>query len=91
VRKYLEIGAGFMLLAIGLIGGLIPILQGWPFGIAGLVILARHFHWAKRTLEWAKAKWDKVRGKKAEEADPAAPCDPAAPPASESATMKKPL
>ncbi len=68
MRKYLEITAGFILLIVGAIGGLIPVLQGWPFGIAGLVILARHFDWAKRTLAWARERWDRIRGKKNETA-----------------------
>jgi hypothetical protein len=46
---------------IGLIGGLIPVLQGWMFGVPGLIILARHFAWAKRLLEWVKSKWEKAR------------------------------
>lgn len=51
-----------MLVIIGLIGGLIPVLQGWMFGVPGLIILARHFNWARRLLEWVKAKWEKARG-----------------------------
>ena len=45
-----------MLLIIGLIGGLIPIFQGWVFGIPGLIILANYFPPAKRILDWAKKK-----------------------------------
>jgi len=39
-----------------LIGGLIPIFQGWVFGIPGLIILADYFPPIKRILDWAKKK-----------------------------------
>jgi hypothetical protein len=41
---------------LGLIGGLIPILQGWMFGIPGLLILSEYFPPVKRLVDWAKAK-----------------------------------
>jgi uncharacterized membrane protein YbaN (DUF454 family) len=53
----IRIFVGFLLLAIGAIGGLIPIFQGWVFGLAGLAILAREFHWARRLLDWARGRW----------------------------------
>lgn len=55
-----------MLVIIGLIGGLIPVLQGWMFGVPGLILLARHFEWARRILDWAKRKWEGARGAAAE-------------------------
>jgi sulfite exporter TauE/SafE len=58
LRKIAEITLGIILVIIGLIGGLIPVLQGWMFGIPGLILLAKHFKWAKSILEWAKKKWD---------------------------------
>jgi hypothetical protein len=39
-----------------MIGGLIPIFQGWIFGIPGLIILADYFPPIKRLLNWAKKK-----------------------------------
>ena len=56
LRKTLEITAGIILVILGLIGGLIPVIQGWVFGIPGLLLLARHFKWARRILDWAKSK-----------------------------------
>jgi sulfite exporter TauE/SafE len=58
LRKIAEITLGIILVIVGLIGGLIPVLQGWMFGIPGLILLAKHFKWAKGILEWAKKKWD---------------------------------
>jgi hypothetical protein len=61
LRKYLEITAGVILVIIGLIGGLIPVLQGWMFGIPGLLLLAKHFRWARRLVDWAKQKFEGAR------------------------------
>ena len=57
MRHTLRITLGFLLVIIGLIGGLIPIFQGWVFGIPGLVILADYFPPVKRILDWAKSKY----------------------------------
>ncbi|MBC8312219.1 MAG: hypothetical protein H8E72_07920 [Candidatus Marinimicrobia bacterium] len=56
IRKTFKISLGIILVIIGLIGGLIPIFQGWMFGIPGLIILAEYFPPAKRLLSWAKVK-----------------------------------
>ena len=56
MKKTIEIVAGFILIVIGLIGGLIPIFQGWMFGIPGLIILSKHFKTAKTILKCAKKK-----------------------------------
>ena len=57
MRHTLRITLGFLLVIIGLIGGLIPVFQGWVFGIPGLVILADYFPPVKRILDWAKSKY----------------------------------
>ena len=64
MRHTLRITLGFLLVIIGLIGGLIPIFQGWVFGIPGLVILADYFPPVKRILDWAKSKYDNERDNK---------------------------
>jgi|TARA_B110000196_G_C20879709_1_gene536092 hypothetical protein len=56
IKKTTRITFGILLVIIGLIGGLIPIFQGWLFGIPGLIILADYFPPAKRILNWAKEK-----------------------------------
>ena len=56
IRNTIKITIGIILVTIGLIGGLIPIFQGWVFGIPGLIILAEYFPPAKRLLDWAKIK-----------------------------------
>ena len=39
VIDIIKVIAGVILIIIGLIGGLIPIFQGWIFGIPGLMLL----------------------------------------------------
>ena len=48
--------AGSILLIIGVIGGFIPVLQGWIFILLGLSIIAPESERARRLLEWAKQK-----------------------------------
>ena len=56
MKHTLRITFGIILVIIGMIGGLIPIFQGWIFGITGLIILADYFPPVKRLLNWAKKK-----------------------------------
>jgi len=56
IRHTFKLSLGIILVVIGLIGGLIPIFQGWIFGIPGLILLAEYFPPAKRLLDWAKEK-----------------------------------
>ena len=55
LRKILDLTLGLTLVGIGILGGLIPVLQGWVFIIAGLAILSRY---DRR----ASALYDRVRG-----------------------------
>ena len=54
IKTFFRVGLGIILLIIGLIGGLIPIFQGWMFGIPGLIILADYFPPLKQILSWSK-------------------------------------
>ena len=56
LKKYLHISFGVLLVVIGLIGGLIPIFQGWVFGIPGLIILSKYFPKVNKLVSWAKRK-----------------------------------
>ena len=51
-----KIAMGFVLILVGLVGGLIPIFQGWIFGMTGLLILSKYFKSAKIFLNWIKKK-----------------------------------
>ena len=56
IKQSSRITIGIILVIIGLIGGLIPVFQGWIFGIPGLIILADYFPPVKRFLIWAKKR-----------------------------------
>ncbi|MBI79430.1 MAG: hypothetical protein CMQ51_03305 [Gammaproteobacteria bacterium] len=56
MKKYFHISFGIILIIIGLIGGLIPIFQGWMFGIPGLIILSKYFPPIKKIVSWAQKK-----------------------------------
>lgn len=57
IKHSLKIAFGVVLVLIGIIGGLIPIFQGWVFGIPGMIILAEYFPPLRRVLNWAKNKY----------------------------------
>ena len=56
IKHTARITLGIILVIIGLIGGLIPVFQGWMFGIPGLIILADYFPPINKLLNWAKKK-----------------------------------
>ena len=60
VIDIIKVIAGVILIIIGLIGGLIPIFQGWIFGIPGLMLLGSVFppvkKWTRDMVEKAKNK-----------------------------------
>ena len=53
-RSIFRIILGITLLIIGLIGGIIPIFQGWVFGLPGLIILSDYIPPLKKTISWFK-------------------------------------
>ncbi len=63
VKHTARITLGLFLLIIGLIGGLIPLFQGWVFGIPGLIILADYFPPFRRLLDWAKSRYNIISKK----------------------------
>ena len=50
IKDSIKITLGIILIIIGLIGGIIPIFQGWIFGIPGLIILSQYFPPIKKLL-----------------------------------------
>ena len=51
-----SIGLGYSLVTLGVIGIIVPVLNGTVFLIFGLLILSRHTRWAASWLEWLKAR-----------------------------------
>ncbi len=69
MRKTLRTTARVVLGFFLLIAGLILSIPGVPGpGIAvillGLIVLAEHFHWARRILDWTKQKFARLRPKR---------------------------
>jgi uncharacterized protein len=53
--------AGWMLLAVGVLGIIIPVLPGLPLLIAGFALLATEYVWAHHALRHTKALMDRLR------------------------------
>ncbi len=51
---------GWCLLALGVIGGLLPVIQGWPFGVTGAVILYVESRWVQRKVRRWRQKHPRV-------------------------------
>mgnify|MGYP001481001458 CR=1 FL=1 len=60
VVNTVKIVVGIILVTIGLIGGLIPFLQGWMVGIPGLMLLGSVYppirKWTQKIVEKVKKK-----------------------------------
>ena len=56
IKDVIKISMGVILVLIGLIGGLIPIFQGWIFGFPGLIILSQYFPPIKKILNKIKKR-----------------------------------
>jgi len=57
----LRLSVGGLLLAIGVIGGFVPILQGWIFILAGLSVIAPESRRVRRLLDYLRARVEKAR------------------------------
>jgi uncharacterized membrane protein YbaN (DUF454 family) len=51
-----RLSVGSVLLVVGVIGGFVPVLQGWIFILAGLTVMAPESPTAQRALDWLKRK-----------------------------------
>jgi uncharacterized protein YqgC (DUF456 family) len=61
VRVVFDWILGLTLLAVGVAGLVLPILQGWVFILAGLAVLSSHSVWARTALDWLKEKGRAVK------------------------------
>lgn len=57
LKHILKFALGVVLVIAGIIGGLIPVFQGWIFGIPGLIILSEYIPPLKKLVDWAKNKY----------------------------------
>ena len=51
ISNIFKVILGVILLIIGLIGGLIPVFQGWVFGLPGLMLLGSVFPSIKKITQ----------------------------------------
>ena len=69
VPSWLRKATGWGLLLAGVAGCILPVLPGFPLVIAGLLILARDYAWAKRAVykarRWAVHLRRKARARRA--------------------------
>jgi hypothetical protein len=56
-KRFMVVMAGWLLLLAGAVLGVIPIAQGWPLGIAGLLILSSEYEWAHNLLVKLRARF----------------------------------
>lgn len=48
---------GWVCLAVGILGVVLPIIPGVPFLVLGIVTLASQHRWARKVMMWAKRRW----------------------------------
>lgn len=66
VRRIVDWVLGLTLIGVGIVGGFVPILQGWVFILAGLAVLSSHSRWARAILDRLKGYGRKLRTKVSE-------------------------
>lgn len=69
VRRIVDWVLGLTLIGVGIVGGFVPILQGWVFILAGLAVLSSHSRWARAILDRLKGYGRKLRTKVRERRD----------------------
>ena len=55
-RRVVVTIVGIILLVLGVVGAILPVLQGWFFFLLGLAVLATEYVWAERLLKKSKEK-----------------------------------
>lgn len=53
---------GWTLIAVGIIGLIIPVMPGWPFLGAGALMLASYFRVFRRFSAWIHKRFPNLRG-----------------------------
>ncbi len=48
---------GFLLLVVGVLGVVLPILQGGIFLALGMFVLRHQYMWAHRCMGWIETRW----------------------------------
>lgn len=61
VQKVVGWTVGLALIGVGLVGTVLPVLQGWLFILLGLAVLSRHSRWARALYRRCRALGRAVR------------------------------
>jgi uncharacterized membrane protein YbaN (DUF454 family) len=61
-RIWLTLG-GYFFLLLGVIGCILPVIQGWFFFLIGLMLLSKTTPWAKRWMHKLRQRFPKVADK----------------------------
>jgi uncharacterized membrane protein YbaN (DUF454 family) len=57
IRRSVTIVFGVVFLLLGVIGGFLPVVQGWIFVLIGLTLLAKEIPWVHHHLERLKSRF----------------------------------
>lgn len=57
----MRLASGWVLIAVGIVGLVLPVLQGAAMIVAGLALLAPDLPWARRWLDWLRARMRRLR------------------------------
>lgn len=60
IQRFLVLFAGWTCIVLGILGLVLPILQGFLFLFIGLVILSTHYAWAGRLLERIRRRFPRL-------------------------------
>jgi uncharacterized membrane protein YbaN (DUF454 family) len=72
--------AGILMLLAGAVGGLVPILQGWIFVLAGLMLLAPESRFIRKRIVWMRTRLNLRRRRRKHRGAPGGAGRPAAGP-----------
>ena len=59
--RIVRLASGWALIALGVVGLVLPVLQGVALIVAGLALLAPDIPWARRCLDWLLARMRRLR------------------------------
>jgi uncharacterized membrane protein YbaN (DUF454 family) len=62
-RRIFDWILGLTLIGMGIVGGFVPVLQGWVLILAGLAVLSSHSRWARAILDRVRGYGRKLRNK----------------------------
>jgi uncharacterized membrane protein YbaN (DUF454 family) len=60
MKQLTLIGLGWIFTLVGIAGVVVPILPGIPVFLTGLILLGRHYAWARRLIALLRAKARKL-------------------------------